>query len=151
MWYIPDTSLTFCHEPCMTCIGINLVTVRRWEKSRITDVHVVLGYKVVFFHFSNWIFHPKQRWWMVWKSPTQDVTENISTFSSRRCNSVKMSNPVGYLGLTLSHWWKVLWILKSFEKLENALHTVYSNSIYPWFLSKTKSKLVTLHRQRPVA
>ena len=48
------------------------------------------------------------------------------------------------LDLTLSHWWKVIWIIKSFKKLDKVIYTVYSNIIYALFLSKTKPKLVIL-------
>ena len=55
---------------------------------------------------------------------THDVTKSISTFARRR-DSVKVVKHHG-LGLTLSHWWKVIWTL----------------------LSKTEPTLVTLHRHR---
>ena len=78
---------------------------------------------------------------------THDVTENISTFARRR-NSVNQRG----LGSTnvkpLSNWWQVLWILRSFKTLQKVIYTVPSNTIYPWFLSKTKPKLVILHCHR---
>ena len=94
----------------------------------------------------NWIFYSKQRWRMVWNlkqekpqrqrhRSTHDVTESISTFSRRR-NFVKISVKPRGLGLTFSHWWKVLCILT----LGKVVYKVPSNTIYPWFLSKDKTQ-----------
>ena len=49
-----------------------------------------------------------------------------------------MSEPRG-LGLTMSHRWQVLWILKSLKVLGKAMYTVHSNTIYPWFLRQNQS------------
>ena len=96
--------------------------------------------KVIFFDFECW---------MVWnfkqEKPQRQRHRSTQTTSPRtfqrlqdiNCEDVK---PHG-LGLTLSHWWKVLWILRSFKKI---IYTVYSNILYPWYISKTKPNLLIL-------
>ena len=56
---------------------ITISDFHRWEKSRITDVHVVL-------RFFNWIFYPKQRWRMVWNSKQEKPQRQRSLFYTRR-------------------------------------------------------------------
>ena len=89
--------------------------------------------------FSIELFYPKQRWRMVEnlkqekrqrRRSTHDVTESTSTFSRRG------------LGLTLSHWWQVLWILRSFKKLGKITQIARSNT--ETLTSKTKPKPVCL-------
>ena len=53
-----------------------------------------------------------------------------------------------WIRFNVDQWWQVLWILSSFKKLEKVMYTVHSNTIYPWFLSKTKPKLFILHSHR---
>ena len=36
---------------------------------------------------------------------------------------------------------------RSFKKHEKVIYIAHSNTIYPWFPSKTKPKLVILHRE----
>ena len=75
----------------------------------------------------------------------------LRKFQSQSCIKVICFPPTRKqqsLGLTLSQWWQVLWILRSFKKLKKIIYTVHSNTIYPWFRSKTKPKLFILHRHR---
>ena len=68
----------------------------------------------------------------------------LRKFQSQSCIKVICFPPTRKqqsLGLTLSQWWQVLWILRSFKKLKKIIYTVHSNTIYPWFRSKTKPKL----------
>ena len=71
----------------------------------------------------------------------------LRKFQSQSCIKVICFPPTRKqqsLGLTLSKWWQVLWILRSFKKLKKIIYTVHSNTImtiYPWFRSKTKPKL----------
>ena len=90
--------------------------------------------------FFNWVFYPKQIWWTILKQEkfkTRDTATTTSPFYTRRHRE--------HFNV---HWWKVLWIIRirSFKKLEKVIYTVHSNTVYPWFLSKTKTKLVILYR-----
>ena len=96
-------------------------------------------------------FYPKQIWRMVWNLNKRNRNDNVAvthTTSPRAFQRsrdvvtfVKLSNLVEW-GLTLSHWWQVLWILSSLKKLKNVMprtvYSIYSNTIfiYPWFLPK---------------
>ena len=126
----------------------------RWEKSRVTHVQRCSWLRLLSsIEFFNRFFFMNGLKFKTRETATITNVAVLHTTSPRtfqrsqddvNCKDVKLRG----LGLTLSHWWKVLWILRSFKKLEKVIYTVHSNTIYPWFLSKTKPKLVILHGHR---
>ena len=90
--------------------------------------------KVTFFDFSI-------------DNDNNNITENISTLA-RRPKLYRCQTPwVRFIVEPLMEF-SSFNTYRSFKKHEKVIYIAHSNTIYPWFLSKTKPKLFVLHRHR---